>query len=106
MRVIIESDGKSKAQLLQLKPVDLYSAFDMNVTKKKWEKNHENSWSLLIWAKNPSNNKRNKMTIKLSRIPQVNNDVVVQEITVDNNKYPSEHIAQEMVRLDNAYFSR
>ena len=106
MRVISVDEGKTKASLLKIRPIDFNTIFDINVRKKKWKNIHENSWSYSIFGKDPSAKINTKMTITLSRDPWLNNDVVISKITVDNFDFSTEMVAKEMLRLDQAYSSR
>ena len=106
MRVISVTEGKAQASLLKIKPIDFTTIFDTNVTKKKWKKIHENSWSYTIFGKNPSSKASTKMTITLSRDPRLNNDVVINKISVNKFDFTPDMVAEEMIRLDQAYSSR
>ncbi|MBT4482082.1 MAG: hypothetical protein HOC71_00215, partial [Candidatus Latescibacteria bacterium] len=84
MRIV--TDEKSDGEVLRMKPVDLYRAFDVNVTKK-WKKIHENSWMLIIGGKDPVTKMKTKMVFTLTMVPQLNSDVIITKLEVNGEEY-------------------
>ena len=94
-------DGK-KAENLRIRPVDLYNIFDTNV-KKKWKKNHENSWSIIIDGRNTATGKVTRMTITLLVDPELNDAVVVKEIIESGRRFSDDETSQLTRTLDKAF---
>ena len=82
-----------------MKPVDLYRAFDVNVTKK-WKKIHENSWMLIIGGKDPVTKMKTKMVFTLTMVPQLNSDVIITKLEVNGEEYHYTAIADIVRQLD------
>ena len=100
MRIV--TDEKPNGEVLQIKPVDLYRAYDVNVTKK-WEKIHENSWMLIINGKDPATKMKIRMVFTLTMIPQLNYDVIITKLEVNGEEYHYNAIAQIIRLLDDNY---
>ena len=100
MRIV--TNDKKDGELLRMKPIDLFLAFDINVTKK-WKKIHENSWSLIISGKDPVTKTKTKIVITLSMYPQINYDVVINKLVVNDEEFSLEGIAEMMRELDENY---
>ncbi len=94
-------DGK-KAENLRIRPVDLYNIFDTNV-KKKWKKNHENSWSIIIDGRNTATGKVKRMVITLLVDPELNDAVVVKEILESGRRFSDDETSQLTRTLDKAF---
>ncbi len=102
MRLITLENGQNKAEPLRLRPVDLYNVFDTNV-KKKWKKVHENSWTIVIDGRDPSNGKISRMTMTLSVDPGQNDAVVVTEIKEGGVAYSTDAMAIMLRQINSSY---
>ena len=100
MRIV--TNDKKDGELLGMKPIDLYHAFDINVAKK-WKKIHENSWSLIISGKDPDIKIKTKIVFTLLMHPQVNYDVIINKLVVNDEEYSIESIAEMMHKLDESF---
>ena len=100
MRII--TDAKPDGEILRMKPIDLYKVFDVNV-KKKWKKNHENSWTLIIKGKDPAIKMETNIAITLTMIPQLDYDVVILKLEMNDKEYHYTEIEQMIRQLDEDY---
>jgi len=106
MRIITrlnpEKKGGVETEVLRMKPIDLYKALNRNVKKKKWEKVHENSWKLVVVARDPDV----RYDFLLSAVPIYDGDVVIKEMSLNGKRLDSVDIVTNMRFLDEAYFRR
>lgn len=102
MRIISPITENGETELLHMKPIDLYTIFDLNVTKK-WEKEYNNSWSLVIDGEDPVTKIKTRFIFTLSMKPELNNDVIMEKLTVNGEDYNTAGIAELIHQLDSAF---
>ena len=103
IRIITSVEEDVKTELLRMRPKDLYNAFDRNIRKKKWKKEHENSWMLIIKGNDPSTKIKSTIVFTLSSVPQFENDVIVKNLSINGVEYDSIRIIEMMRQLDASF---
>ena len=103
IRIITGIEEDVKTELLRMRPKDLYNAFDRNIRKKKWKKEHENSWMLIIKGNDPSTKIKSTIVFTLSLVPQFENDVIVKNLSINGVEYDSIRIIEMMHQLDASF---
>lgn len=86
-------------ELLHMKPIDLYNVFDRDIRSKKWKKIHENSWMIVVSAKNPDA----KYEITLVTVPQLNNNVIIKTVSINGHSQDSVATAEMIRSLDMSF---
>lgn len=94
-------DGTPK--LLQMRPIDLYNAFDIGVSKK-WEKQTVNSWNLIIKETESDAKEKKTLAITITLDISMVGSVIITGITVNNRPMPG--MISLIMKLDEAFGSR
>ena len=88
-----------------MKAIDLYNTFDINV-KKKWQKNHLNSWNLIIKGNDPKTKRRTTLEFTLQVMRMKQNEVGLTGVKSNNLVLHPEMIFEKMRQFDDAIKKR